>query len=380
MNKHLRIGFDAKRITHNATGLGNYGRTVVAMLARFAPENRYELYSPDPGRGELRDRLAGVGPVAFRYPRKPRRGIFKALWRSFGMVRELPRDLALFHGLCGELPFGLRKAGFRSVVTVHDLIFLRFPAYYKPLDRWIYAYKYRKACEQADRVIAISEATKRDIVSFFGIPAEKIDVVYQGCDDSFKTAASDEIKRGVRERYCLPEHYLLSVGSIEERKNLLLLVRAVARMPEPVHIVAVGKRTPYTQQVERYAAENGLASWLHILERVPFADLPALYQMADVFVYPSRFEGFGIPMIEAAYSGVPSVGATGSCLEEAGGPGAVYVDPDDAQALADRIVEIRGDGALRRRMVEAGRAYVARFEPEVLAADLMAVYRRVLEA
>ena len=378
MNKSLTIAYDAKRITHNATGLGNYGRMMIEALVRFAPQHRYLLYTPDAGRDDLRDRLPRTSQIEFRYPDPPRRGAGKALWRSFGIRRELPAGTDLFHGLAAELPFGLRKAGVKSVVTIHDLIFLRFPAYYKWIDRKIYTWKYRKACEQADRIIAISEVTKRDIVSFFGIAPEKIDVVYQGCDENFKREVPEPMKRAVREKYALPEHYLLSVGSIEERKNLLLVVQAVARMKEPTDIVAVGRRTPYTTEVEKYAAQNGLAERLHILDRVEFAELPAFYGMADLFVYPSRFEGFGIPMIEAALCGVPTIGATGSCLEEAGGPGAAYVDPDDPQALADKIAEICPDEALRRRMVAAGRAYVARFEPEVITSDLLRVYERVL--
>lgn len=374
----LRIAFDAKRITHNATGLGNYGRMIVAMLARFAPENRYDLYSPDPGRADLRERLAGIGQLAFRYPRTPKHGVFKAWWRSFGITRELPPDTALFHGLSGELPTGLRERGIPAVVTIHDVIFLRFPAYYKPVDRWIYTRKFRSACRRADRIIAISEATKRDVMHFFGIPAQKIDVVYQGCDEQFKRPIDEAAIRGVREKYDLPEHYILSVGSIEERKNLQLLVRALKLLPAPRHVVAVGKRTPYTQQVERFAAEQGLGDYLHILDRVPFGDLPALYRAAELFVYPSRYEGFGIPMIEAANCGVPSIGATGSCLEEAGGPGACYIGPDDPQALAQCIETILADPELRRRMAEQGRAYAARFEPDVIAAELLAVYRKVL--
>lgn len=374
----LRIGFDAKRITHNATGLGNYGRTIVAMLAHFAPENRYELYTPDPGREELRQQLAGIEQVEFHYPRTPKHGIGKAWWRSFGIARELTPHTNLFHGLSGELPSGLRKQGVRSVVTIHDLIFLHFPDYYRAVDRWIYTRKFRSACRRADRIIAISEATKRDLIHFFDTPEEKIDVIYQGCDKRFKVHVDEAVLRNVRERHALPEHYILSVGSIEERKNLLLVVQAVARLAKPRHIVAVGKRTPYTQRVEQYAADHGLGDYLHIRDRVSFDDLPALYQGADLFVYPSRYEGFGIPMIEAACCGVASIGATGSCLEEAGGPGAVYVDPDDPQELARRIEEILRDDTMRQRMIEQGRAYVARFEPEIITADLLATYRKVL--
>lgn len=377
-NKPLAIAYDAKRITHNATGLGNYGRMMIGALVRFAPENRYLLYSPDPGRADLRGRLPKTEQIEFRYSAPPRRGLGKSLWRTFGIRRELPPEVQLFHGLAGELPAGLRKAGVKSVVTIHDLIFLRFPSYYNWIDRKIYTYKYRKACREADRIIAVSEATKRDVVAFFGIAPEKIDVVYQGCDESFKREVPEAVRRAVREKYALPEHYVLSVGSIEERKNLLLVMQAAARMPKPADVVAVGRRTPYTAEVERFAAEHGLSKRLHILDRVDFSELPALYRMADVFVYPSRFEGFGIPMIEAACCGVPSIGATGSCLEEAGGPGAAYVDPDDPQALADKIEAIRSDEALRRRMIDAGRAYVARFEPRVITAELLKVYARVL--
>lgn len=378
MNEPLTIAYDAKRITHNATGLGNYGRMMIEALARFAPQNRYLLCSPDPGRADLRERLPRTDRIEFLFPDPPRRGLGKSLWRTFGIRRELPSEVRLFHGLAGELPFGLHKSGVKSVVTIHDLIFLHFPAYYKWIDRKIYAYKYRKACREADRVIAISEATKRDIVSYFGIEPEKIDVVYQGCDEQFKREVPEAAMQAVRTKYALPRHYILSVGSIEERKNLLLVVQAAARMAEPPHIVAVGRRTPYTALVERYAAEHGLSERLHICDRVAFADLPALYRMADLFVYPSRFEGFGIPMIEAACCGVPTVGATGSCLEEAGGPDAIYVDPDDPEQLADAIRRVLADEELRRRMVAAGREYVARFEPEVITADLLKVYARVL--
>ena len=256
----MTIAYDAKRITHNATGLGNYGRMMIEALARFAPANRYLLYSPDPGRDDLRRRLPQMPQIEFRYPQRQRKGIGKAWWRTFDIRHELPAEVSLFHGLAAELPFGLRKSGVRSVVTIHDLIFLRFPSYYKWIDRKIYTYKYRKACQQADRIIAISEATKRDIVAYFGIAPEKIDVVYQGCDESFKREVAEETQRAVREKYNLPERYILYVGSIERRKNLLLLVQAAARTAEPVHIVAIGKRTPYTTEVERYAAQNGLTA------------------------------------------------------------------------------------------------------------------------
>ncbi len=375
----MKIGFDAKRITHNATGLGNYCRTVIETLSRYAPDNEYLLFSPDSGHEELRRRLPAAPSIRYCYPQTSKYGIGKSLWRSRGVVRELPQDLALFHGLSGELPIGLRRAGIRSVVTIHDLIFLRYPSYYPWIDRTIYTLKSRKACEKADRIIAISEATKRDIVRFFEISPEKIDVVYQSCDAQFKRPISEERVRIVREKYRLPQRYMLTVGSIEERKNLQLLVEAATLLPESIDLVAVGKRTPYTPRVEEYAAKRGIANRLHILTDVTFSDLPAVYRNATLFVYPSRYEGFGIPMIEAASCGVPTIGARGSCLEESGGSGACYVDPDNAEELAARIVEILSDNVRQQRMIEAGYRHVKRFAPEQIATDLLAVYRKVTQ-
>lgn len=380
----LTIAFDAKRITHNATGLGNYSRTIIKMLLRYAPtNNRYLLYTPDPGQSRLRNCIVETSQVRYCYPRRNSyrwlgKKLGLGLWRSIGIIKELPEDLSLFHGLTGELPFHLPKYGIRSVVTVHDLIFLRWPSLYSWIDRRIYAYKCRKACKEANRIIAISEMTKRDIISFFHIDEGKIDVVYQSCDERFKQRISECDRRAVRMKYDLPDRFILSVGTIEERKNLLLILRAMARIAMPLHLVAVGRRTPYTKLVEQYAEIHGLSSQLHIRDSICFDDLPAIYQMADVFIYPSRYEGFGIPMIEAANCQVPIIGAVGSTLEEAGGPGAIYVDPDDPQMLANYIEKILSDEKLRCRMIDQSKAYVARFDPENIVQDLLNVYYKAL--
>jgi glycosyltransferase involved in cell wall biosynthesis len=255
------------------------------------------------------------------------------------------------------------------------LIFLRYPQYYKPIDRFIYRLKFRYACRKADRIIAVSECTKRDIISFFHIPEEKIHVVYQGCHPAFGVSVSEEKRKAVMEKYRLPSLFVLNVGSIEERKNLMLAAKALQHIPDNIHLVAVGKRTPYQSRVEKYAHESGLESRLHLLNGVTFDDLPAIYQSAAVFVYPSYFEGFGIPVIEALTSGVPVIAATGSCLEEAGGPGSACVDPDDYMALAEKISEILTNERLAQQMIEAGKKYVERFSEDRIASDIMDVYQ-----
>lgn len=372
----MRIGFDGKRAVQNFTGLGNYSRYVIDILYRFSPENEYVLYAPHRRSSWVFDELLHRCPLLKTiYPEGMWRH-FKSLWRTWGMTSRLDKEgIDLFHGLSNELPLTIRKARHtRSVVTIHDLIFLRYPEYYHWIDRKIYTYKFRKACESADLVIAISECTKRDIISYFHIPEEKIKVVYQGCDVSFTRPATEEKKQEVREKYSLPEHYILNVGSIEERKNVLLAVKALLHLPEEMHLVILGRRTPYTDQINTFIHAHHLEDRVKILNGIPFSDLPAIYQQAEVFVYPSRFEGFGIPIIEAIYSGVPVVAAIGSCLEEAGGPSSIYVHPDDVEGMADALKQASGNQAVRARMIEEGKKYVRRFSEEEQAQQLMGIY------
>ena len=181
---------------------------------------------------------------------------------------------------------GIHRTGIRSVVTIHDLIFLRYPQYYHRLDRIIYNRKFNYACRKADRIVAVSECTKRDIVKFYGISPEKIDVVYQGCDPVFARPVSKKEKDRVRAAYGLPERFILSVGTIEERKNLLLAVKAVEKLDD-VHLVAIGKSTDYAKKVQDYVEAHGLENRVHIIHNLKFGDLPILYHLASLFVYLS---------------------------------------------------------------------------------------------
>ncbi len=377
---YTTIGFDAKRAAQNRTGLGNYSRFVISGLNQFAPDVRQVLYVPNPRRTEA---LGGIGELPRVELRSPG-GLWQAArsaWRTWGITSRLEKDgVQLYHGLSGELPLNIRRAaGVRSIVTIHDLIFLRYPELYKAIDRKIYEYKFRRACEQADRIIAVSEQTKRDVISFFGTAAEKIGVVYQGCDEQFRHTASEELRQEVRHAYQLPERYILYVGSIEERKNLGLLAEAMSMVKDrDVQVVAVGRRTPYADSVQEEVEYFGLAQRFRMISGVPFRHLPALYQQAAVFVYPSIFEGFGIPMLEALCSGTPAIGCTGSCLEEAGGPSSLYVDPYDADKLAKALDSVLEDAELRERMIAEGRKHASRFEMEPLTHQLCAEYARLL--
>lgn len=375
----IRIGFDAKRAAQNGTGLGNYSRFVIQSLASD-PQYDLRMYIPNPRKTYLLRDIPDS--VARCFPRSGGWGKCPSLWRVWGVTSDLEKDgIDLYHGLSNELPFNIAKAvHVKSTVTVHDLISVRYPEYFPFVDARIYACKIRKACRNADRIIAVSRNTKADIVRFFGVSEDKVDVVYQGCHMQFQQPVSDEKLQMVREKYRLPEQFVFHLGSLEERKNLMLLARALPFLPEDLQVVAIGKRTAYTGKVEVFLREKNLTNRMRLLHDVPFGDLPAFYRLSSVFVYPSRYEGFGIPLLEALFCGVPVIGATGSSLEEAGGPDSLYVDPDDYRALAENIRWLLLDAGKCREMVRNGLEYARNFTDRALLSQLESSYRKTLDS
>ncbi|MGN0281832.1 MAG: glycosyltransferase family 4 protein [Prevotella sp.] len=381
----MRIGFDAKRAAQNRTGLGNYSRFVIRILQQHFPEDEQYLYLPNPKKTKFLP-TSESGNRKKLFP-KGFWTCMRSIWRVWGINKDIKRDeIEIFHGLSNELPLNIKSTRCPSVVTIHDLIFIHCPKYYHWIDRKIYDYKFRRACRNADRVIAVSEYTKREIMHYYGTGAEKIDVVYQGCDPAFSAPIAKEKLEDVSSRYNLPHRFVLYVGSIEERKNLMLVARAMKRGEKgegrgernmDFSVVAVGKRTAYTDEIVSYLEENGIRGRFLFLHDVSFADLPSFYRLATAFVYPSRIEGFGIPLLEAISSGLPAIGCTGSCLEEAGGPGSIYVNPDDEEAMADALCSVMNDEEKRQKMIAAGLDYSKNFSDENLALQLHNVYEKL---
>ena len=376
MPLHLTIGYDAKRAVSNGTGLGNYCRTLLNDLGTIDTTDSFRLYVPDLGRDDLRSQLDMPRNMSFVTPANKLVKPLRSLWRIKGIVNDLKRDgVYIYHGLTGELPLGLSEAGIKSVVTIHDLIFMRCPEYYNPVDVAIYKWKFRNAIRQANRIIAISECTRRDIMELGEIDDSRIHVVYQSCGTRFCQQVGEAQKAEVRSRYSLPQRYILFVGTIEERKNALLAAQALPYLSDEIHLVLVGRQTAYAKTITSFARQNGLANRIHMLSGVPTSDLYAIYQQAECFVYPSRYEGFGIPVIEAIQSRLPVIACTGSCLEEAGGPDNVYVDPDEPQEMAMAIKSITDNPDAARQIVTRSLDYIRRFENGNVAQEMLNVYR-----
>lgn len=375
----MRIGFDAKRAYQNYTGLGNYSRDLLKSLMETANEHEYFLYAPKITNHPSVKFLANYSNIKVSTPQSQLHKTFKGLWRSVNLEKHLLQDkIDVFHGLSNEIPIKGNDSKIKYVVTIHDLIFKRYPRNYKAIDRRIYNTKFKYACKNADRIIAISEQTKKDIIEFYGIDPKKISVIYQTCHENFKRVYSDEIRSHIRDKYDLPKEYILNVGTIETRKNLFGIIQAIQHMKNDLPIVVVGKKTKYFNFIKVQMQKLKIdPNRLIFLNNVSIEELPAIYQMANVFVYPSYFEGFGIPIIEALHSNVPVITSNGGCFTEAAGPQSKFIDPDDPEEIGAAIDEILANEELRKKMVSEGKSYVARFEPNILTKQLLEVYNQL---
>lgn len=374
------IGYDGKRAVENNTGLGNYSRLLVDQLATRFPENTYRLYAPHIRPNPRMQNMLLNRNVTIVTPDRPGWQMLPSLWRSKGMTDSLIEDkVDLFHGLSGELPFNIDNLHKPTVLTVHDVIFRRFPQYYAAIDRKIYDQKFSRSCHKATRVIAISECTKRDIMEFYDVPEEKIDVIYQGCHSQFQRTPSPEEIRQVKTKYGVNGPYIITVGTVETRKNQAIAMRGMYGLPAELSLVIVGRRTGYARILDRYISTYKLGNRIKFIENVDFADLPALYAGAFCSSYTSRYEGFGIPVIESLSSGCPVIVASGSCLEEAGGPGAPSIDPDDIEQWISIVKEFIDYPEYRRKAIRDGRKYVERFNNSDMAANVMNTYLRAIK-
>jgi glycosyltransferase involved in cell wall biosynthesis len=373
----FRIGYDAKRLFNNATGLGNYSRTLLRNMATYYPDNEYFLYAPSVQKN----------PETAYYLQSPLFSVhtptagWGAFWRAFSIVHLLKRHkIRLFHGLSHEIPAGLANAGIPVVVTMHDLAFRMYPEFYRWPDRQIYHYKVSYAVRNAERIIAISESTRQDLIEMYKVDPERVTVIYQSCHERFQQEKSTKTIDRVLQKYQLPRDYLLFVGTVNERKNLLVLLEAMRQLPAGFRLplVVVGDGKAYLQKVMEFIRKHRLQEEVFFIHPEN-EDMPAIYQQADVFVYPSLYEGFGIPILEALYSETPVITSNCSSLPEAAGPDSLLINPRNPAEISEGICKILGDSDYRKNMIAKGYQYAQQFQGDVLSARLMELYEDILD-
>ncbi len=332
------IGYDAKRLFHNQTGLGYYSRTLLTSLHDANPSFNAVLFEANPIHNELTSSY-------FKEDRYQIKKLNRPAWyhRSVNMNRAIAGSkIQVFHGLSNELPYQKLKTNIPTVVTMHDVLFKSFPEDFPMVDRMIYQFKTSTALKRADMIIAISEATKKELLHYFPMDDHKIKVIYQGYDPIFNRIVDQAQIVSFRKEYHIPEQYLLYVGSITYRKNLLIILKALRLLPdtERIPLVVAGKGAQYFQKVKEYIHQYHLGRWVKFLPNLPRKDLPILYAGAEVLIYPSLGEGFGLPVLEGIAANVPVITSNQSSLPEAGGDIAIYFDPKQPEELAHKISTI----------------------------------------
>lgn len=377
----VRIGFDAKRFFHNQTGLGNYSRTIFHNLHNLYHHSfHFFLFSPSICNSDLFTSPEQFKNTDIIFPPKWK----SFLWRLFYVVSDVKKNqISIYHGLSNELPFELFKSkDIKWVVTIHDIAFLYFKKDYFILDRIIQYFKIKYSCKKADLIIAISEFTKIDICRQFDIPLERVHVVYQTVQDIYKIKYQQEDINRMLDIYHLPTRFYLYVGSITERKNLISAIKAWHTLPEKYQIpfVIIGKPVRnYGKKLNRELNALSLKDKNKILFRdVENEHLPFIYQSASIFIYPSFFEGFGIPVLEALYSGTPVITSHTAALPEVAGAGAYLVDPSSFNEIRDGIIYFMSNHELKEKSILEGYEHTKKFQAEALTSQLIHLYQGLL--
>lgn len=377
----MNVTIDASPAVHHRAGLGRYAGELIRALAASRPaEEHLTLLYTEPAAARLDAVLAALPtrPVPLGY--KP--------WRLLALVAHfarLPQDglvpgADLFHATDHLLP---RMRRVRTVFTLHDLIFLKYPEHHKGYNRTFLTLMMPRFLGAADHIIAVSEHTRRDAIAAYGLPAEKISVIYEAADTRYRPAEEPAALCDFRRRYGLPERYILHVSTIEPRKNQVRLLEAYAALraefPE-VGLVVVGRRGWLYDDFFARLTALGLEERVIFPGFVPEDDLPCFYQAAECFVYPSLYEGFGLPPLEALACGTPVICSDAASLPEVVGSAGLLVPPTDTAALTAAIRRVLADPALRAELAARGPHQAARFSWQRAAEETRAVYRRVLVA
>ncbi|MDI9338526.1 MAG: glycosyltransferase family 1 protein [Alphaproteobacteria bacterium] len=381
----MTIGFDAKRAFHNTTGLGNYSRTLIQGLLEVEPSFNYILFTPKPKLSFLHSTTTNIKIIE---PQSFMAQKFSSLWRlcNLGLFNKDVR-IDLFHGLTNELPICLPKK-LPKIVTVHDIIFEFYPEFYPLADRMIHRAKIKHACKIADIVMTDSFNTKNDLINYYFVPEEKIKVCFLSYNQDYIKKNSTEALQSIQAKYNLPQQFFLYVGTIEPRKNLLLICQALNLLKNSLKIplVVVGHGKKYFEYIQQFLAKHHLTKQVIFLNYPKdkayqpesiYHDLPAIYQLSTTFIYPSLYEGFGLPILEAMASGVPVITTKLTSLPEVAGSGAIYVHPLSAESMAQSINDSL-DLKIRQDCLNLATTHIKNFEPIHCTNQVLNIYKLFL--
>ena len=373
------IAIDTRPLFFTRGGIVSYLRSLISALIRVAPDNRYALLCPKSGSGLLHE--SGIPEAAWHTLRLPLHNrLLESVWENLLVpAASLRNGFDLIHFPRFAVP---RLRVGRTVVTVHDLSYHHHPEALVPRARRYFEAVTAKAVARADAVIAVSNRTRQDLLDLYPIPPERVHVVHNGVESRFCPDDREAARERIQRSYGLQEEYFLFMGTLEPRKNVVGLLKAYAIFLESDRsriplILAGGKGWMY-DEIFQTAESLGLGDRVRFRGHVPGEDQPDLYRAARAFVYPSLYEGFGLPVVEAMACGLPVVTSNTSSLPEVAGDAALLVDPASPEAIAEAMTRLAGDSALAEDLRSLGLKRAARFSWDEAARGTLDVYAQTL--
>ncbi len=374
----MRIGIDAKRAFCNFTGLGGYSRNTILALCSAYPDVTFYLFTPQIKNKDFEKEVKMFKNVQVIEPKGLLR-LFSSIWRSYGIVSLLNKlKIDVYLGLSNELPSNIKSAkNTKSIVTIHDLIMFKEYSFQQIFNLLSYRSKIRNAAHKADHIISISQQTSTDLQKILHVPAQKITVIYQPIQPIYFTKPSAQKLDEVLKKYNLPSDFILNVGRVELRKNVQHILQALHILQKKnLHLVVVGQKKSFFAALNSYIHNFELTDRVHFFENVPNQDLHAMYHLAKMQVYPSLAEGFGLPVAESLASGLPIITTDDICFYEAGGEAAIYINPEDENAIAQAIRNVLKDKETTQKRIEIGLQYVQKFAHVPMAQEMMQVIEK----
>jgi glycosyltransferase involved in cell wall biosynthesis len=378
VNKRIkRIGIDATALPPQPAGAGIYTINLIHSLAALDTDFEFYIIAQQSGRKLIEsDKTRALNWVVLPDKSPPRRLIWEQT-RLPGLVRKM--ELDLLHSLHYSRPLSLECS---SVVTFHDMTFFLYPQYHTFFKRLYFPAAMRKSARSADALISVSENTKKDLVERLGVPDSKIHVVYHGVADRFKPISDWNQLENISQKYNLPAEFILYVGVVEPRKNLISLLNVFQNLQKSnknLGLVIAGQTGWGYHAVQEMVAKLELRDTVLFTGYIPPEDLPAIYNLARLFVYPSIYEGFGLPVLEAMACGTPTITTSISSLPEIVGDAGILVPPNDDRALLEAIKSLLEDEKDQNRLSTRGLQHAAEFTWTRTAQETCEIYSQVLE-
>ncbi|MDQ3143043.1 MAG: glycosyltransferase family 4 protein [Bacteroidota bacterium] len=367
----MQIYYDAKRYFYNKTGLGNYSRWLCHNYHENYPQQELTLLKP----GNYASAYSNLIPSSAQFKTKTYPNFLS--WNRSVALENQTTENAVLHGLSNELPIQKIRKNLTRIVTIHDVIFKYRPQDYRPIDRLTYDLKTKFAIERADFIIAISETTKRDLIQTYHAPIDKIVVIYQNMQEEFSQGYTQQDKDDVRRKFILPDNFFVCVSSFNQRKNQQSILHAYSKIPtnQRMPILFIGTGATF-ESFQALSINMQLQKSIYFIPYVNTQELAIIYRMSSALIYPSLYEGFGLPAVEALHSGIPVIGHHHTSVQEAAGPGGIFMDTLNVEVFADTLQNMAVQDSLRTELVKKGKKHIQSFDSKNGMSQLHQLYTK----